>query len=109
MFDDITNADRIVPNGYRMAAVTATDGTHVEGIVRNEDNFSVQLQAKDSSYHLLQKSNLQKVEYQKSPLMPTDYARRLSRAEIDDLISYLMSVGRASGSDHSGDTRNDKE
>jgi putative heme-binding domain-containing protein len=87
------NSKRIVPAGYRLATATTAGGASVEGIVRNEDNFSVQLQSRDGSFHFFQKSELQKLEYRNESLMPTDYGKRLSRDELNDLVSYLMSAG----------------
>lgn len=89
----ILNPARIVPAGYRLAAVTARDGNRVEGVVRNEDNFSVQLQAKDGSFHFFQKGDVRSLEYLGQSLMPTTYGERLTRGELDDLVSYLMSTG----------------
>ena len=40
------------------------------------------------------RSELQNIEYQPRSLMPDDYASRLSREELDDLVSYLVSVAR---------------
>jgi len=96
ILDALSRPARIVPAGYRLAVATTSDGTRVEGVVRNEDNFTVQMQSRDGSYHLFQKSDLQKLEYQKEPLMPTDYGKRLSHTDFEDLVSYLMDAGRAS-------------
>ena len=88
----ITNKDRIVPTGYKSAVAVTRDGERVEGIVRNEDNFSVQLQAKDGSFHFFQKTDLQNLQYLGAPLMPTNYAERLTQSELNDLASYLMTA-----------------
>lgn len=94
--EEILRRDRIVPLSYRSAVVATRDGNRVEGIVRNEDNFSVQLQAKDGSFLFVQKSDLLTLEYSTQPLMPTNYGERLSRGELDDLVSYLMNVSSSS-------------
>lgn len=80
----------------KTAAVVTPDGQSMSGIVRNEDNFTLQLQTADATFHFFTKSELQSLEYQDHPLMPTNYAERLSRIELDDLVSYLLSVGRKS-------------
>lgn len=72
--------------------VTANDGAQFEGIVRNEDNFSLQLQTKDGSFHFFKKALLQKIEYVDGSLMPSDYGQRLSNADLNDLTSYLMTT-----------------
>ena len=33
---------------------------------------------------------MQSLEYLKQPLMPTDYGKRLTPAELNDLVSFLM-------------------
>lgn len=88
----LLNPARTIPAGYRPATLTMRDGMRIEGLIRNEDNFSVQLQSQDGSFHFLQKANLQKFEYLDQSLMPSDYDKRLTSAELKDLISYLMSV-----------------
>ena len=90
ILEAILNSNRIVPSGYKSAVATTHDGTTVEGIVRNEDNFSVQLQTQDGTFHFFQKSDLQKLEYSKQPLMPSNYAQRLNQDELNDLVSFLM-------------------
>ncbi len=76
--------------------VTATlrDGRVMEGLVRNEDNFSLQLQSVDGTFHFLQTSDIAKVEPHTQPLMPADYGATLTPAQLDDLAGYLMSVAR---------------
>lgn len=91
--DGILSPSRIVPAGYKLAVATSHDGTRVEGIVRGEDNFSVQLQTREGNFHFMQKIHLQSLEYLDHSLMPTDYARRLTNAEIDDLVNYLANPG----------------
>ena len=88
--DAILNSSRIVPSGYKSAVATTRDGTTIEGVVRNEDNFSVQLQTRDGAFHFFQKSDLQKFEYSKQPLMPSNYSQRLTQGELNDVVSFLM-------------------
>lgn len=93
-------ADAIIhPKGdansrFRIATATTRDGQRFRGSIRNEDNFSIQLQAADGSFHFLSKSDLSKLEYEQHSSMPADYGTRLSRGELNDLVSYLMSTGR---------------
>ncbi len=98
LLKSILNPARIAPSGYKPATVTARDGTRVEGVVRNEDNFSVQLQTKDGSFLFLQKSDVQTLEYSGKSLMPANYSDRLSQSELNDLISFLMTAGSPSKS-----------
>jgi hypothetical protein len=80
--------------------VVTNAGAKIEGIVRDEDNFSVALQTRDGTYHLLKRSELQRVDYVTEPLMPPNYGSILSANEINGLISYLMMLpGRNRGTD----------
>lgn len=90
----ITEPNRNLDPRKRTVVVTTANGQTLTGIARNEDNFSLQLQATDGAFHLFNKSELQTIEYQPRSLMPDNYASRLSSKELDDLVSYLVSIAR---------------
>jgi putative heme-binding domain-containing protein len=77
-----------------VAEVTAKDGKSYSGVVRNEDNFSLQLQSLDGTFHLFSKSDLVTISYHQESLMPADYGSKLSAAELDALAAYLASIAR---------------
>ena len=58
--------------------------------IRNEDNFSIQLQSLDGTFHFLTKTDLERLDSGPQSLMPSDYGSTLSPSELNDLISYLM-------------------
>jgi cytochrome c oxidase cbb3-type subunit 3 len=91
----ITNPDKNLDPRKRLVTVTTMNGRTQTGMARNEDNFSLQLQSFDGTFHLFSKSDLRSVEYQTRSLMPSDYGSTLSHQELDDLVSYLMNIGRA--------------
>jgi putative heme-binding domain-containing protein len=74
-----------------LTVVKARDGQEVSGLVRNEDNFSLQLQTLDGGFRLLAKSEIESVR-RAGPLMPADYGATLTAAELDDLVAFLMRV-----------------
>ena len=76
----------------KQAVVQMSDGRKFTGIVRTEDNFSVVIQALDGGFVLLHKSELANISFSPGTLMPRDYATTLTPQEIDDLVSYLMSL-----------------
>jgi cytochrome c oxidase cbb3-type subunit 3 len=76
-----------------MATVVTSDGQQCEGIVRNEDNFSVQLQSRDGTFCLISKANLKSIERRPGSIMPSDYSSRLSKSELDDVVAFLLRVG----------------
>jgi cytochrome c oxidase cbb3-type subunit 3 len=77
---------------FGAAELTTKDGKSYSGVVRNEDNFSLQLQSPDGAFHFFSKSDLAAINYGKEPLMPTDYGSKLSAAELDALVAYLLQV-----------------
>lgn len=78
-------------NEQAMITATAMNGERYQGMVRNEDNFSIQLQSVDGVFHMLSKSALKSIVREPS-IMPKDYSSRLSETELDDVINYLESL-----------------
>ncbi|MFY9528294.1 MAG: c-type cytochrome [Candidatus Acidiferrales bacterium] len=90
MRDAIANPNTDLDPRTRTVVATTRDGHKFTGVARNEDNFSLQLQTPDGSFHLFTKSELQNLEYQPQSLMPADYGTKLGPTELNDLVSYLM-------------------
>jgi cytochrome c oxidase cbb3-type subunit 3 len=97
--DDIRSA--IVSAGKRpgirkgLAKATTRDGRQISGLVRNEDNLSVQLQGQDGAFYSLEKSALSELMFDSEPLMSDNYGSKLSKSELDQLVGYLLSVADA--------------
>jgi len=79
--------------GKRMTTVKLHDSQQITGIVRNEDNFSLQLQLLDGTFRFFSRSEIGAIESSPEPIMPTNYASILTAAELDDLVKYLRTVG----------------
>ena len=90
--DSIVSPNKNLDPRRRIVVVTLPSGKKLEGMARNEDNFSMQLLTEDGVIHLLTKSELSTLTYGKESPMPADYGTRLSSAELDDLVNYLYSV-----------------
>ncbi len=89
----------------KMTTLSLRSGEKYSGRVRDEDNFSLQLQTLDGQFLFLSKSEIDKMEYDSQTLMPSDYGAKLSSGELNDLISYLMKVAGVSKA--GGSKRND--
>lgn len=79
----------------RTAVATTRSGDKYSGRVRNEDNFSLQLQTLNGAFHFLLKSDLDRLDYASQPLMPSNYSSSLKPDELNDLVSYLMTLGKS--------------
>jgi cytochrome c oxidase cbb3-type subunit III len=93
----IVDPNRNIAPDKRALIVTAEDGTIHTGVVRNEDNFTLQLQTPDGAFHFFNKSEVKNIERKPGSLMPPDYGTRFSSQELNDLVSYLMDLGRRNG------------
>lgn len=83
------------PNRGTVAVVTRA-GKKYTGLVRNEDNFSLQMQTADGNFHLFDKSELAQIDRQAQSIMPSDYGSRLAKADLDDLTSFLTKTSGTS-------------
>ncbi len=97
--DQIVKPKRIPAEGYRPAVLTTASGEHLRGVVRNEDNFSLQLQTDDGAFHFFQKSDLRNIEHLDASLMPTNYREKLSASELDDLVNFLVHAAPEAGTE----------
>ncbi len=74
---------------YQAVRVTMSDGRVIDGILKNEDSFSLQVLSRDEKLHLLKRAAVKEVYYEPKSLMPTDYDKRLTAAEFQDLMAFL--------------------
>ncbi len=77
---------------YPVVRITEPGGQEVRGVLRNEDSFSLQVMGLDQMLHLFDRSRV-KVVYEPRSLMPSDYDKRLSKDEFDNLLAYLTHLG----------------
>jgi cytochrome c oxidase cbb3-type subunit 3 len=74
---------------YQAVRVVTKDGKTLSGVLMNEDNFSVQMLGSDNDLHLFARDELRQVDYQPQSLMPTDWDKRLTPQEFQDLLAFL--------------------
>jgi putative heme-binding domain-containing protein len=73
---------------YQPVRVTYPDGRVVEGVLRNEDSYSLQVMGRDNKLHMIDRQKV-KVFYESKSLMPTDYDKRLTPDEFKNLMAFL--------------------
>ena len=84
--------------GWAAITVTRLDGTKLTGVERGFDDFSAQLLDSAGNYYSLLRTDVASIRREERSLMPADYGRRLTTAEIDDLLSYLVALRGSEGS-----------
>src|SRR5436190_8215782 len=82
-------------DSYLPVYVTTADGKTIDGVLLNEDSYSLQMIGNDQQLHSFDKSKLRKVAVETRSLMPTDYDKRLTPAEFKDLMAFLTRQGTA--------------
>jgi mono/diheme cytochrome c family protein len=80
-----------VPIRYRAIQAITKSGQTIAGFRLNEDDVSIQLRDEQDNLRSFLKENLREIRHDKPSLMPA-YGSKLSRKEIDDVVSYLSSL-----------------
>ena len=85
----LTESRPNIPAGFQPVRLTMKSGETVDGIVKNENNFSLQVMDRNYTLHLLQRDDIVKTEYDRRSLMPYNYGTTLTAAELQDLLAFL--------------------
>jgi len=101
----ITNTNENLNPRARTAVIVTQDGQKLTGFIRNQDNFSIQFQSLDGTFHLFERLGLASITYDSQSLMPDDYSQRLTPAELNDLVSFLMRAAAAESASTSGNEK----
>lgn len=80
--------------GSRPGTVIARskDGHEYRGIQKGQDSFSIQMVDTAGKYHSFEKTQLASLRVDAKSLMPDDFSKRLTSAEIQDLVAYLKTL-----------------
>lgn len=84
----------IPPMDYNPVQVVTRDGRTIDGVLRNQDHWSVQFIGMDGKFHSYDRANLKSVTIKPGSIMPTDYDKRLSPDEFHDLLAFLTRQGQ---------------
>jgi putative heme-binding domain-containing protein len=78
-----------VPIGFKIATVRTRGGNRVDGVVKSEDAFSVQLLTTDGQLRAFAKRDLASFETSRASPMPVFAPNELDAAALEDLLAYL--------------------
>ena len=85
----LTTRRPVIPRGYQPVRLATKSGERIEGVIRNENNFSIQVMDRSHKIHLLNKEEVAQIEYETESLMPHHYGQTLSSGEMQDLLAFL--------------------
>jgi putative heme-binding domain-containing protein len=86
----IIDPNKNVDPRHGTVIVVTRGGAKYTGVIRNEDNFSLQMQTADGNFHFFEKSAIARIERPTQSLMPSDYESKLGAKDLDDVIAYLV-------------------
>jgi putative heme-binding domain-containing protein len=84
--------------GFRAVTAVTRDGERVEGVVKGEDAFSLQVLSVDGELQSFRKQELRQLIRSTASLMPVYDAVTLSDAALEDVLAYLGSLRVPEGS-----------
>jgi len=85
------------PMDYNPVHVMTRSGQALDGVMRNQDAWSVQFMTMDGKLHSFDRSALKSVTIKPGGIMPTDYGKTLSADEFKDLMAFLTRQGSKPG------------
>jgi len=83
----------IPPMNYEPVTVVTKAGKTVEGVMRNQDHWSVQMVDMSGMLHSFDRAALRDFTIRPGSVMPSDYDKRLSGEEFADLMAFLTRQG----------------
>jgi putative heme-binding domain-containing protein len=90
--DSIVNVNADLTPGFFTVTVVTRDGKKIVGVQRAYDNFSAQLMDAGEQFYSFQKDQVTSMKREFKSLMPDNYGKTFSAAELDDLVAYLAGL-----------------
>lgn len=88
----IRDASKVIAPGYQSVTLVMKDGTRLRGVRKGEDAFSVQLLDARERLQGYAKADLARVERDTTSMMPSYGPDRLSDADLDDVVGFLVGL-----------------
>ncbi len=80
------------PRRPGVVVVKTTDGREIRGSRKTEDTYHLQMVDLSGKLLLLDKARIADQRYEFKSLMPEDYSKRLTPAEIQNVVAYLKTL-----------------
>lgn len=79
----------LIQRGYKPITVVTGNNETVQGVLKSEDAFSLQLLDRNQRLRAFMKSDLRSMERSDTSLMPRFSSRMLSEQDLMDILNYL--------------------
>ena len=89
----ISEAMKEFSQEYESVTVVDDRGQKFQGVVLNEDNFTLQMLDTREQLHLFAKDKLRLVDKSRESLMPKYDVKTLPEKDLQDIVAYLLGLG----------------
>jgi cytochrome c oxidase cbb3-type subunit 3 len=89
----LTEAGKEFSQEYETVTAVTADGQKFQGVVLNEDSFTLQMMDTREQVHLFEKDKLRSLEKSRESLMPAYDEKMLPEKDLQDIVAFLLSVG----------------
>ncbi|MCU1242621.1 MAG: hypothetical protein JWO71_3347 [Candidatus Acidoferrum typicum] len=89
----ISEAMKEFTQEYETVTVVDAGGQKFQGVVLNEDSFTLQMLDTREQLHLFEKDKVRSVEKSRESLMPKYDEKMLPEKDLQDIVAYLLSQG----------------
>ena len=89
----LTEAMKEFSQEYETVNVVDDRGQKFQGVVLNEDNFTLQMIDTREQIHLFEKEKLRSLDKSRESLMPKYDDKMLPEKDLQDIVAYLLSQG----------------
>jgi cytochrome c oxidase cbb3-type subunit III len=93
----ISEAMKEFSQEYETVTVVDAAGQKFQGVVLNEDNFTLQMLDTREQLHLFQKDKLRSYDKTRESLMPAYDQKMLPDKDLQDLVAFLLTAESAGG------------
>lgn len=94
LLESILNPNSDIKQNYETVLITRKNGEIFSGRLERKTNNSTLLRQTNNEIIEIPESEISKVDVSPASLMPPGLTRNLSRDELKDLLSYLISLGK---------------
>jgi cytochrome c oxidase cbb3-type subunit III len=88
----ISEAMKEFSQEYETVSVTDDRGQKFQGVILNEDNFTLQMLDTREQLHLFEKDKLRSLDKSRESLMPRYDEKTLPEKDLQDIVAYLLSL-----------------
>lgn len=92
---DIRTANASIAAGYKPVTLVTSEGRRIRGVAKSEDAFSIQVMDTRDQLQGYLKSALREIIDEPHSLMPDFGPEQLSDHDLDDVVRFLGTLGRA--------------